>query len=288
MASKKNSTTTAATATPEGVGVREAQAREVLEQKRAEQARAREHLADLRDALPSALAERDRLDAVIGTTGESEDSFTLLGDANTRVTSLERRIARAERSAAEADEVVESARVTVEYRRGQDLVEFLDGFDRGAVDAEFLSQIQPLFDAYQDRLQIRDDAEDEARAIALRLANTPGAQVSVGEGFVQVGGVQVRTPAYMRRENAGSVFTGVVDRRGEERRREIAAEQEAMAAERRAERERERALDLERLAFFGGGSADPSSRVDGHAPGRPHVHPQARNVSGLGSVGSSF
>lgn len=90
MASKKNSTTTAATATPEGVGVREAQAREVLEQKRAEQARARERLADLRDALPSALAERDRLDAVIGTAGESEDSFTLLGDANTRVTSLER------------------------------------------------------------------------------------------------------------------------------------------------------------------------------------------------------
>lgn len=113
------------TITAPAVGPREAEAQAMLDGFLATQAEAREQLASLRSELPAAVAERDRLDAVIGTADEDDRAFTRLGDADTRVTSIERRIAQAEADAQQADHNIASARVTVRYRRAQDLADWL-------------------------------------------------------------------------------------------------------------------------------------------------------------------
>lgn len=97
-----------------GIGPREAKARVALDASLGAQAEVRELLAVLRADLASAVVERDRLDAVIGTADEDADAFTRLGDADTRVTSLERRIARAEEDAEKADFGIRVARNTVD------------------------------------------------------------------------------------------------------------------------------------------------------------------------------
>lgn len=246
-----------------GVGGRERVAQDELDGFLAAQVEVGERLAGLRVELAGAVAERDRLDALIGTDDEDDLAFTRLGEADVRVKSLERRVVGAEAGARQADDDVASARVTVRYRRAHDLAEWLVGFDRVGLDAAFLAEVQPLFDRYQDALYVRDHAEDEAFALAQELRFTPGAQVDRGVGYVMVAGVHVDTPSYKRASDARDVFAGAVDRRAAERarlEREAAAER---AAERDAEAERMRQLDRERLAYAGAAPAESGAPVRG-------------------------